>query len=101
MPRAAEETTGALRVAGLYRALLERERARQERADRLRDGGVPMKRNRRLLDALEAGEPAVVPATRLGGHEIPRVPLSREQRQWPNRFVVSADDTVRNHSARG
>jgi hypothetical protein len=97
MPRV--EGAGALRVSGLYLALLERERRQQARADRHRtsraDGHPLMRRDRRLLDTLEAGKPAVVAAQKLGGWGVPKVPLTREQRQRGNRFKVSPDDTVR------
>ena len=105
MPRVDDgPVAGGWRVPGVYRALLE-----WERGSDARHGGDPreilsppgvvsrpvFRRSRLLLDALEAGEPVTVPGWRLGGHGAPRVPIPRELRCWPNRFVVSPDDVVR------
>ncbi len=93
---------GVLRVAGVYRSLLEKEREQHARFGKIHavDSGqgepaVVFRRPRHLLDALEAGEPVTVPFWRLGGHGSVKVPVPRELRCWPNRFVVSRDDTVR------
>jgi hypothetical protein len=89
-----------MRVPGLYEALRERERKRQERDERrgvviypAEDLAV-MRRPRHLLDALEAGEPVVVRGHDLGGWSIPAVPLSPEQKQWPNWYSVTPDDRI-------
>jgi hypothetical protein len=86
----------------LYQALLAKERERHERYGRRlihnRGGDEPglavYRRPCRMLDALEAGQAVTVPAWRLGGHGVPRVPIPRELKCWPHRFVVSPDDTV-------
>jgi hypothetical protein len=103
MPRVeADSSCGALRVPGLYAALLERERKRQERAERrsavtytypAEDLAV-MRRPDHLLRALEAGEPVVVRGHDLGGWSIPTVPLSPEQKDWPNWYTVTPDDRI-------
>jgi hypothetical protein len=101
MPRPEQTGAGpALYIDGLYEALRLRERQHRQRADAARaswvaQGIVVAPDDWSLLDALEAGEPVVVPASKLGGWMLPRVPLTREQRCWPNQFVVTADDTVR------
>jgi hypothetical protein len=94
---------GGWRVSGVYAALLAKERERHERYGRRRSipnpgGDEPAlavyRRPRHMLDALEAGQAVTVPAWRLGGHGAPRVPIPRELKCWPHRFVVSPDDTV-------
>ncbi len=80
-------------LAGLYQALLQRERERQD----CHDGFVvatclSYERNRKLLDALEAGEPATVVGRNLKGWGIPKVGLQRDQAF--DRFRVSPDDIV-------
>ena len=82
-----------MRVPGLYDALRERERQHQDRHDsHAAATGLPYRRNRRLLDALEAGELATLMGRRLRGWGVPKVPLRREQAfDW---FVVSPDDAL-------
>jgi hypothetical protein len=102
MPRVdgAASGGGGWRLAGVYAALLAKERERQERYGRRRS--IPSRgddepalavyrRPRHILDALEAGRAVTVPSWRLGGHGVP---IPRELKSWPNRFVVSPDDTV-------
>jgi hypothetical protein len=91
---------GGLRIPGLYGALLVRERGRQERADRATEHmrerfGYSSRRNRRLLDALEAGQTVVMPRW-LVGHKrsTPRVDLPWD-RQEVTAVTVSPDDVVR------
>ena len=98
MPWVRDDADG-LQVPGLYQALLERECERQERADRrvtYATAGFPlMRRDRRLLDTLEAGKPAVVPTGQLGGWGVPKVPRTNEQKQWGHWFKVFPDDSVK------
>ena len=100
MPRAeADSSCGGLRVPGLYAALLERERKFQARCERrgityTSDDHRLMSRPTHLLDTLEAGEPAVVRGHDLGGWGIPKVPLSAEQKDWPNWYTVTPDDRI-------
>jgi hypothetical protein len=93
---------GGLRVPGLYRALLARERWHHERYGELRarpplrEGELPVyRRPRHLLDALEAGEPVTVPRWRLGGHSMPRMPDVWRSDRRPTAFAVTSDDSVR------
>lgn len=78
-----------LRVPGVYAALLARERKRHGRAQL-----AGRRRPRHLLVALEAGASVVVRGHDLGGRDIPAVPLSAEQKQWPNWYSVTPDDGV-------
>jgi hypothetical protein len=102
MPRLeADSSCSGLRVPGLYEALRERERRHHERRGGRRFYADPEDhsrgfslRDRRLLDALEAGEPVVVRGHDLGGWGIPKVPLSAEQKDWPNWYTVHPDDTI-------
>jgi hypothetical protein len=102
MPRVeADGSCGGLRVPGLYAALLERERGHHERWGGRRVYADPedhsqgfFLRDRHLLDALEAGEPAVFSGHDLGGNGIPQVPLSAEQKPWPNYYTVTPDDRI-------
>jgi hypothetical protein len=99
MPRVdgAASGGGGWRVPGVYAALLEREWERCNRPDPLLLFGTLVqdpkvyRRSRHMLDALEAGQAVTVPSWRLGGHGVP---IPRELKCWPNRFVVSPDDTV-------
>ena len=66
-----EADGGGLRFSGLYLALLEKERGRQERADRATERmreefGYFFRRDRQLLDALQAGKPVVAARWRVG-----------------------------------
>jgi hypothetical protein len=102
MPRVeADSSCGGLRVPGLYEALRERERRHHERWGGRRVYADPedhsqgfFLRDRHLLDALEAGEPAVFSGHNLGGWGIPKVPLSAEQKDWPNYYTVTPDDLI-------
>ncbi|AHC27816.1 MULTISPECIES: hypothetical protein [Mycobacteriaceae] len=91
-----EGSYGVLRVDGLYAALLarERDRARPDPREMRRlhpEGGyctladtvckhepIPLSRSP-LLDALEAGRPAVLEGRQLRGRSLPEVTLRREQ----------------------
>jgi hypothetical protein len=102
MPRVdADSSCGGLRVPGLYAALLERERGYHERRGGRRVYADPedpwrgfFQLSEHLLNALEAGEPAVFSGHKLGGRGIPKVPLSAEQKDWPNYYTVTPDDLI-------
>jgi hypothetical protein len=90
-----------MRVPGLYEALLARERDRHARWGGRRTSVDPedpsrgfFRRSEHLLNALEAGEPAVFSGHNLGGNGIPKVPLSAEQKDWPNYYTVTPDDRI-------
>lgn len=93
MPRL--EYDSATHVPGLYAALLAREREHAASWDaHVADSGYRRIHgpSRRLLDALEAGHPAVLQGRRLKGWGLPKVPLRRDQAMlW---FAVLVDDTV-------
>jgi hypothetical protein len=99
VPRFEAGDGGALRVPGLYAALLQREREHREGHDAFEAqmiaeyGRFPWyPPPRRLLDELEAGLPVVVEGRELRGRSVPKVPLRREQAYaW---FEVSPGDTV-------
>lgn len=79
-------------VPGLYAALLAREREHQRGWSELAADGPVHPRDRRLLDALESGQPAVLQGRRLRGWGLPKVPLRREDAfRW---FAVAADDRI-------
>jgi hypothetical protein len=111
MPEPEQTATGAgpvLWVPGLYEALLVREQdahARHSGDPReilygtLAGDPVVFRRPTALLRALESGEPVTVPAWRLGGWGLPKVPLSRAQRQWGRWYRVAPDDSVQPASA--
>lgn len=92
MPRVCEESgRDAVVVPGVYSALLERESIRSRRVSAGSGGGF-FQRPRRLLGALQAGEPVTVPRSVL--HAV----LHVERLSWPadvRSVVVSADDEVR------
>jgi hypothetical protein len=111
MPRAeADSSCGGLRVPALYEALLAREREHHYRygetvvhegrelqvvwADPNNHAAGCFCRPRHMLDALEAGQPVVVRGHDLGGWDIPKVPLSAEQKDWPNWYTVTLDDRI-------
>jgi hypothetical protein len=82
-------------------ALRERERGHHERWGARKVYAAPedhsqgfFLRDRRLLDALETGEPVVVRGHDLGGWDIRAVPLSPEQKDWPNWYTVTPDDHI-------
>jgi hypothetical protein len=91
---------GGLRIPGLYRALLEKERDSQERADRAtkhmhEEFGYSSRRDRRLLDALAAGQTVTMPRWRVGHkRSTPRVDLPWDRREVTT-VTVSPDDVVR------
>jgi hypothetical protein len=105
MPRvdASGGVAGGLRVPGVYRALLARERWHHQRYGdlgprRLYRDGEPLplyRRPRHVLDALEAGEPVTVPWWSLGGHGMPPMPDGWRGDRADSSFVVCADDMVR------
>jgi hypothetical protein len=102
MPRVeADSSCGGLRVPGLYAALREREREHHARRGGRRTSVDPddpskgfFQRSRHKLNALEAGEPTVFSGHGLGGNGIPKVPLSAEQKDWPNYYTVTPDDRI-------
>lgn len=97
MPRVDDGADGpGLVVPGLYRALLARERDHQARHDEFVESTGWRRRygrNRRVLDALESGRPAIVQGRNLSGWGIPKVSsLRREDAfRW---FAVTPDDRV-------
>jgi hypothetical protein len=102
VPRAeVDSSCGGLRVPGLYEALRERECGHHERRGGRRFYADPEDhskgfslRDRRLFDALKAGEPVVVRGHDLGGWGVPTVPLSAEQKDWPNWYTVTPGDRI-------
>jgi hypothetical protein len=102
MPRVRYDGSGGggLRIPGLYRALLDKERDRQERADRAtvrmrEEFGYSSRRDRRLLDALEAGQTVVMPRWRVGHkRSTPPVDLPWDRHEVTT-VRVSPDDVVR------
>jgi hypothetical protein len=90
-----------LRVPGLYRALLEKERRRCEEPDPRRvlsdapnDPAPVFRRSRKLLDALEAGKAVVMPRWLVGsGRSVPPVVLPWDRSV--DYVRVSPDDGVR------
>lgn len=93
-----------LRVPGVYRALLESERMKVAKAERVwvrpgyPDEGF-FERSTSLLEALEAGLVVVVPSWCLGGHSVPCndafKEFKRRQSPRPVAWVVAPNDVVR------
>jgi hypothetical protein len=101
MPRVEADSCGGagLHIPGLYRALLEKERTSQKRADRATERmreefGYSSRRDRRLLEALEAGQTVIMPRWRVGHRRsTPPVDLPWD-RQMVTTVAVSPDDVV-------
>lgn len=88
------------RVPGIYADLLLRERNSVERADataagRAERGMGGFRRPRRLLDALEAGDPVTVSASQLGSRRV-QVPehMRPGRRAGARWWRVTPDDVV-------
>src|SRR5689334_21511149 len=103
MPRVSDGDGDALRVAGIYRRLLEREREASNNGDPRRVYADPARPEEgftmyptALFRRLDAGEPVRVPWWWLGGSTVPdqRIRrLKREDRSITGR-IVRSDDTV-------
>jgi hypothetical protein len=93
---------GGIRVPGLYEALLVKERRRCREpdprnilSDQPGDMSPVFHRSRRLLDALEAGKPVVLPWWMVGSpRSQPPVVLPWDRQEVPS-LLVSPDDVVR------
>jgi hypothetical protein len=92
-----------VRVPGLYADLLLRERGSVERstaaaAGRAGRGVGAFRRSRHLLDALEAGEPVIVSASKLVSRRVQIPELMRPGRchSW---WCVTPDDVVERASS--
>jgi hypothetical protein len=103
MPRVHDDydpDSAGLRIPGLYRALVTRERDRCRRDDDLarrmqQEYGYHCRRPRQLLRALEANEAVVMPRWLLGHRRsVPPVDLPWDRRAVTT-VVISPDDMVR------
>jgi hypothetical protein len=104
MPRVSDGgDAGALRVAGIYRRLLERERKKTNNGNPRRVFSDPARPEEGftmypigLFRQLEAGEPVRLPWWQLGGHTVPDERIRRLKRDDRSitGWIVHPDDTV-------
>jgi hypothetical protein len=98
--RGAAPARVGVRVPGIYEDLLLRERDSVERAEaaaagRAKRGMGVFRRSRRLLDALEAGEPVIVAASQLVSRRVQVPEHMRPGRRASVRWWrVTPDDVV-------